>query len=83
VNGLGQSLVALLRGIGPYLAATALAWSFENGLPFPLNRFFMFVVAALFSLLSLAMTIRLPQALNRPKAEQDGSGDAAVTVHVE
>lgn len=33
-NGLGQSLVALLRAIGPITCGPAFAWSLAAGLPY-------------------------------------------------
>jgi hypothetical protein len=78
VNGLGQSLVAFLRAIGPYFGAMVLAWSFENGLPFPLNRYFIFCIMSLLCVINFVMTIGLPEELNRPKAELKGNAPVLV-----
>jgi len=68
-NGLGQSLVALLRGIAPLTTGFLFSWSTTNGLSFPLNIYFMFFVQALCAGAILLYTIGLPLSLNKPKAE--------------
>jgi len=71
-NGLGQSLVALLRGIGPVLAGFLFSWSTTNGLPFPMNIYFMFFIEAVLSIGILIFTLGLPLKINKPKAESEG-----------
>lgn len=61
--------MALLRAIGPFVGGNILAWSFANGLPFPVNYFFAFLICSLLALIPLLMTINLPLSLNKPKNE--------------
>ncbi len=65
----GQSLVALLRSIAPTFGATILAWSFENGLHFPLDQHFIFLLMGLFLAGTLLMSIRMSKSLNVPFLE--------------
>eukprot|EP01114_Cavostelium_apophysatum_P002428 TRINITY_DN1216_c0_g1_i1.p1 TRINITY_DN1216_c0_g1~~TRINITY_DN1216_c0_g1_i1.p1 ORF type:complete len:531 (+),score=102.18 TRINITY_DN1216_c0_g1_i1:165-1757(+) len=69
VNGLGQSMVALFRAFAPAFGASMLAWSFENGLSFPLNFFFTYWVTFLMALIPLFMSFYLPKTLNLPMNE--------------
>ncbi len=75
----GQSLVALLRAIAPTLGATTLAWSFENGLPFPLNRHFIFITIAVGVGSTALMTLPLPASLNVPYLEAKRAAKGIVT----
>ena len=47
VNGIGQSMSSLARGLGPPSMGAILAWGLGNGLPTPMNFHFPFVVMAL------------------------------------
>jgi hypothetical protein len=42
VNGIAQTGVALVRGVGPAFGGIVWAWSLNNGLGFPFNHFFIF-----------------------------------------
>lgn len=44
VNGLSTSIAALARLIAPTLGGSAYAWSLNNGLPFPLDYRFVFLI---------------------------------------
>jgi len=76
VNGLGQSLVALLRAIGPAFGASLLSWSFTNGLRFPFNHFFIFILSLVISTIPTIMCMRLPEELNVPRNEVNKSRSA-------
>ncbi|KAM9983701.1 hypothetical protein ACTFIY_000409 [Dictyostelium cf. discoideum] len=75
-NGLSQSLVAATRTVAPTLGGTILSWSLTNGLPFPFNFFFPFI------LMSICITIPIitskfffPLSLNSPIDEDDDNNN--------
>jgi len=66
VNGMAQSLVALLRAFAPTIAGTLLAWGFSNSLGFPLNQYLVFLLMSLFIAVAFCISLSLPQSLNTP-----------------
>ncbi|KAH3765945.1 transporter, major facilitator family protein [Pelomyxa schiedti] len=66
VNGIGQTVASIGRCVGPLSATVLFAWTLENGLGFPLDYRFSFIVTASIPLISLLLTIRLPKSLNYP-----------------
>ncbi|KAN0009059.1 hypothetical protein ACTFIU_008950 [Dictyostelium citrinum] len=71
-NGLGQSLVAATRTIAPTLGGTILSWSLTNGLPFPFNFFFVFILMGIVMLIPLITSkFFFPHSLNAPIDEDD------------
>jgi hypothetical protein len=44
VNGIAQAGVAGVRAVGPALGGIVWAWSLNNGIGFPFNHFFIFIV---------------------------------------
>ena len=64
-NGMGQSAASLARGVGPALASVAFAWSLTNGLPFPLNSYFIYLVIVTLAVTTLAISATLPKSVNR------------------
>jgi len=67
VNGLGQSLVAATRAIGPVTGASLLAWSLSNNMGFPFNFYFVFLVLGFGLAMCFLITIKLDKSLNIPK----------------
>lgn len=63
-NGIGQSMVALARTIGPAAGGVLLAWSLEGGRTFPLDQNFAFIVSALTYLLPFALSFALGPEFN-------------------
>lgn len=56
VNGLGQSLVAGMRALGPVTGSVMVAWSFNNGgLPAPFDSHWLFVFCSLLSLVPVSL----------------------------
>lgn len=66
-NGLGQSLVALLRAIGPYFSSVMFAWSMTSGMVFPFNFYFVFVLMSVITVFILGLSFLLQPSLNTPK----------------
>jgi len=48
-----------------------IAWSFTNGLPFPLNRFFLFEVLSVLLLVVEVIAFRLPKTLDLKRETND------------
>lgn len=65
VNGLGQSIVALGRGIGPAPIGIIFSWSLRNGLPFPFDFRFAFLILGCLSMLTIGISMLLPPSINR------------------
>ncbi len=61
-----------------------LAWSSHNGLPFPLNRTFVFNAISILCIINVLVAARLPLSLNKPRAEVEGDNPVLVngTTHV-
>lgn len=59
INGVSQALASLMRGVGPYLCGMLWSWSLRNGLEFPFDFHFTFLVVSLASLLTFFITLRL------------------------
>jgi hypothetical protein len=70
VNGMGQTLVSLARTAGPFLSANLFAWSASNGLSWPLNQHFVYIVVVIMCLGGALEAYLLPRSLNKPKEEQ-------------
>ncbi|EFA78366.1 hypothetical protein PPL_09017 [Heterostelium album PN500] len=81
-NGLGQSLVAFCRTIGPTLASVVVAWSVSSGHPFPINHWFVFIIMSLMMLAPAIYTNFLPTSLNAP-IEEDGNEENSLMMHME
>ena len=56
VNGIAQTIAAAGRIVSPALCAILFAWSESNGLYFPLNFHFVFVLASLLSFATYGVT---------------------------
>jgi MFS family permease len=70
-NGLGQSLVALTRSVGPVVAGVVYAWSVSTPRPFPLNYFSAFVLVGLVMAGLLGMSFVFPISIDTPYAAQE------------
>jgi hypothetical protein len=56
----------------PVFGGTILAWSLNNGLIFPFNYYFVFVLMACCHFLNCLLSYRLPASINR-RAEDSSS----------
>ncbi|KAM9960428.1 hypothetical protein ACTFIW_009568 [Dictyostelium discoideum] len=75
-NGLGQSLVAATRTVAPTLGGTILSWSLTNGLPFPLNFFFPFILMSICTIIPIITSkFFFPLSLNSPINEDDNNNN--------
>ena len=63
-NGIGQSMVALARAIGPAVGSLVLAWSLAHSLPFPLDYNCAFLFAALLSVVPVCLSFLLGPEFN-------------------
>lgn len=84
LNGLLVSCMALVRAIGPGIGGTVLSWSQSNGLGWPLDYHFVFMVLALLMLVNIVIAARLPtwvdvRAEERSNTTNSGVDDAADT----
>jgi len=78
VNGIGQSMAAAGRFLGPTIGATVFAYSQGTAMRWPLNYHLTFILMASTFLLSAAMSCVLPESLNRAKVSSDQQGGNAV-----
>ena len=60
VNGLNSTIAALSRGCGPFILTSMFAWSLSNGMSFPFNYFFGFIVVELLLVVMLNISIFVP-----------------------
>eukprot|EP00760_Papus_ankaliazontas_P032000 PhM_4_TR5565/c0_g1_i1/m.69062 len=58
-HGVAQTLACVARAIAPALGGAMIAWSLENGLPFPLNFHFVYVFSSIVILIQLALSYLL------------------------
>ena len=65
-NGLGQMMASALRALGPFLAGSLWTWTLTNGLPFPFNQFFVFILAAVISVVGFFVAFMIPRRANFP-----------------
>lgn len=74
VNGIGQTLVAICRMLGPTVGSIMFAWSMSNGASWPLDYHFVWYVLAAIGMLSYYMIYRLPVAIEQSVRDEAGSG---------
>ena len=67
VNGLGQMTASGFRALGPFMAGSLWTWSVANGLDFPFNHHFVFLIAAAICLVGFILALFLPSSVNAPK----------------
>jgi sugar phosphate permease len=75
VNGLGQSLVSMLRTFGPFTGSAVLSWSMTNGLYFPLDDHLMFIIVSLLLLVIFGLSFLLPTSINHPKQDDKAADE--------
>lgn len=77
-NGLGQSMVAFTRMLGPFIAASILAVSVSPSMIWPLNhgRLAFYTVGAI-GVVNLFISLRLPKSVNVPRIEAEDAKRAA------
>eukprot|EP01105_Mastigella_eilhardi_P016392 TRINITY_DN3747_c0_g1_i3.p1 TRINITY_DN3747_c0_g1~~TRINITY_DN3747_c0_g1_i3.p1 ORF type:complete len:177 (-),score=41.81 TRINITY_DN3747_c0_g1_i3:86-616(-) len=66
VNGIGQTLSAIGRALGPAAVQPLLAWCLANGLPMPLDYHLPFLLVAAIAVLTALPTLHLSSLLNQP-----------------
>lgn len=59
------------RALGPFMAGSLWSWSLTNGQPFPLNHFFVFIIAACICFFGFFVAFFIPKSLNYPKIDWD------------
>jgi len=69
VNGLAQTFVALTRSAAPVAGSSLLSWSLTNGLSFPLNYQFPFLVLVVMGAGVTFLSLLAPPSLNIQKKE--------------
>uniref|UniRef100_A0A6A7FUX3 Major facilitator superfamily (MFS) profile domain-containing protein n=1 Tax=Hirondellea gigas TaxID=1518452 RepID=A0A6A7FUX3_9CRUS len=74
-NGIGQALASLVRGVGPSVTGLVFGWSlvYETNhsgwitdVPV-LNRYLMFYLNALFAVLAVIFSLKIPKRFNQPR----------------
>lgn len=65
-NGLAFALSAPIKAIGPAVGGSLMAWSLSNGLSFPFNYYFTYLVLSVASLLVFASTAMYPKSFGAP-----------------
>ena len=68
-NGVSQSMVSLGRIVGTVSMSSLLAWSLNNGLPFPLNQYLPFYVLAATLFTASFLSLFVPRSVNAPREE--------------
>lgn len=57
------------RALGPFMAGSLWSWSLVNDKPFPLNHFFVFILAAIICFFGFFIAFFIPKSLNFPKVD--------------
>jgi MFS family permease len=70
VNGIGQSLVAVGRSVGPILASSVFAWSASNDLNWPVNYHMMFDIIAIICIGIVIVSLFLPKSIEKKREEK-------------
>ena len=73
MNGLGQSIVSILRVLAPLIGSPLIAWSFGNTFPFDVH--FPFFVLGGCSLGMFLIMLLFPKSLNSPKEAQTAEAE--------
>jgi len=69
-NGFAQTFASGLRALGPTVGGMILSWSQSNGLGFPFNQYFIFILLSFVALVSLLLTCLLDKdSINHRKVE--------------
>ncbi|CAG8502866.1 6138_t:CDS:2 [Ambispora gerdemannii] len=63
VNGIGQTIASLSRAIGSALGGVLWAWSLNNNLRFPFDRYFVFIVMSAMAFIGWLQSYRIPRRL--------------------
>jgi MFS family permease len=66
VNGVGQASASFVRAVGPALAGVIWSHSLKNGVQFPLNYHFSFLLLAVLSLLGGLQALMIPKRVETP-----------------
>jgi len=74
VNGIGQTLVAVGRMLGPTIGSLVFAWSMNNGLTWPLDFHLTWYLLAIIGSLAFYMVYRLPLTIESAQQQsKEGS----------
>ncbi|KAI8924320.1 major facilitator superfamily domain-containing protein [Entophlyctis helioformis] len=80
LNGIGQTLGALGRTIGPICCGTLFSWSLQNNLGPPLDYHFTFIVLAVLVLATWCISLLVDDSINSRKSETDDFCDSSLGV---
>ena len=58
MNGLSMSLGSLSKALGPFSGSLTIAWSINNGLSFPLDSHFVYIIISLIAVVSSCLPLR-------------------------
>eukprot|EP01135_Chromosphaera_perkinsii_P011782 Nk52_evm28s2496 gene=Nk52_evmTU28s2496 len=64
INGISASLQSMTRAAGPVVGGSALSWSQSNGLPFPFDYHFSFLMMGAISIVSVVLSFAFPKETN-------------------
>ncbi|KAJ2330836.1 hypothetical protein GGI00_003525 [Coemansia sp. RSA 2681] len=71
MNGMQQLAMSVTRVIGPLSGGLAWSWSLKQGLPYPFNAHFVWVLCAALTLYSLYLAQNIPDSVNVFAADLD------------
>ena len=78
VNGLGQTMAAFVRSIGPALGGTMWAWSLSDSHRFPYNYWFVFLVLVILGSITIIQILLIPVDVGKSADfddDDDGNDD--------
>jgi MFS family permease len=70
LNGTGQTLGSLGRMLGPVYAGIIFSWSLENGLPFPVDYHFLFLLLGLTVFIIFLVSLLVPTSIDQRMSEE-------------
>ena len=71
LNGTGQTLGSLGRMLGPVFAGITFSWSLENGLPFPVDYHFLFILLGMIVFAIFLVSLLVPTSIDQRSPEAD------------
>jgi len=71
IIGLGQSLAALGRTLGPAIAGSVFSWSLGNHLSYPFDFRFVYILLTFFCLFLILVSLRLPKSFEMSFADHE------------
>eukprot|EP01112_Ceratiomyxa_fruticulosa_P016045 TRINITY_DN4813_c0_g2_i1.p1 TRINITY_DN4813_c0_g2~~TRINITY_DN4813_c0_g2_i1.p1 ORF type:complete len:566 (-),score=80.97 TRINITY_DN4813_c0_g2_i1:33-1730(-) len=67
VNGIAESIASVAKGCAPIIGGLVFSWSLTNGMPFPFNYFFVFLMASTISGIGWILSLRLSKRIDSIK----------------